>query len=688
MALCLLGNRVFYRVFMQEKKNELELEAAHAKLKEVDEAKSALFATISHELKTPMTLIVNPIEEAFTRGSSEGIQLARQQADMVRRNAYRLATMISDLIELARGEIGKKQIAPSEIANVKMYADDLVRSMVPLFKEKGIQVTLRMEAVLQPHFFDIHKMDKVLYNLLSNALKFTPSGGRVSMELQDVDGGREKPDLRIRISDTGIGIPQNKIAQIFDRFMQVETGSTRSFEGMGIGLSLVKDFVEQHGGSVTVASQEGKGTSFTILLPRGKEFFKVPALEGVDQASENRLDFTRALIRGKAEEGVRAMEAESRAAATQESIASQPGRKTLLIVEDNPELSETVRQMLSYEYNILTASNGKEGLDKAKQSRPDLIQSDIMMPIMGGCRMAREIRAEPRLKAVPIIFLTAKAGKEGLSEAFESGGNDYLTKPFSPQELKLRVKNLLVMRDLLEAEMLRQENLATIGTLTSGLAHDMNNYVSTMSLSVTLLREIYKESGVSHEEFEQILRTLVSAENGVESIRRLIRSLTVYSQKNVTGMRDEDLVNTTLSVIDLARTRLPPNMKLDYQAPPSLKCRFNPHALNPALFNLINNAMDACQSSPEAHVQISVSNGNGGALIAVRDNGTGIPQEIRDRTWDPYFTTKGIEKGTGLGLWMARRAVEVDNRGRIWFETGSEGTTFFIKLPPPEETTI
>ena len=660
-----------------------ELHVANVKLQGLDQSKSNFLATISHELKTPMTLIVNPIEAALTAQTGGMIQLDRQSAEIVRRNTYRLATMVGDLIEISRGEVGKKQLLPSDIPDAKKYFTELFDSMKPLFEEKGVLSILKIDDSLISHFFDVKKIDKVFYNLLSNALKFTSKGGSVTMRVWDdppphpgplPQGGEET--LKISVEDTGIGIPKDKIDKVFERFAQVEEGSTRSHEGMGIGLFLVKDFVEQHGGTVEVQSEPGKGSVFTVTLPRGRGCFTVPIVESVESEplSRQRLDFTRELMAEK----------ESEQRSGEVFLVSQEletGKRTVLVVEDNDDVCRTIQRGLLEDCHVVTASNGAEGLKKAQEVHPDLIITDIMMPVMDGYQMIREIRKEERLKNLPIIVLTAKTGQEGLAAGFESGANDYLTKPFSPLELRLRVKNHLAIQEL-RAEVVRQQNLASIGTLSAGISHNMNTYAATIAWGLDLVTSRLKQAELPEVVSAKLMDGLLGATNGLKSIQHMIKTLRIYSQKNREGFQENDIAETTGAVIELARASLPSHVELDYIGPSSVHCYYNPHILNPAIMNMITNAIDACKEKEHGKVEVDLSIGDdGGILLQVKDNGSGISREIKPRVWEPYFTTKDVGQGTGLGLWMVRNAVEMDHGGRVWFETGQTGTIFYVNLP-------
>ncbi len=645
-------------------------------LKLLDQSKSNFLATISHELKTPMTLIVNPIEQAWATRQGKEVVLDERQAEIVKRNTYRLATLVGDLLEISRGEVGKQQLVPSDVLDVRAYISDIATSMRPLFEEKGILLTVQLTSDIKQHYFDIKKIDKAIYNLLSNALKFTPKGGQVNVKAFD----DAENNLIIEVDDTGIGIPSNKRDKVFERFAQVEEGVNRSYEGMGIGLSLVKDFIEQHGGEINLKSELGKGSTFTIKLPRGAEHFRAPVVrsDASRPMSEQRLDFTRVMVQEKATAIKNAP-----SLATTDSI-NETG-KTILVVEDNPDIRETIARALGGEYRVVTASNGQEGLEKAREAIPWLILSDIMMPVMDGYQMTQEIRADNKLKDIPIVLLTAKVGEDSIAEGFRVGATDYLTKPFSPLELSIRVRNHIQTQEM-RNEVIRQRNLASVGQLSAGISHNMNTYAGSVALSLHLAKNYLEKNETNDIVKKEISRKLSDAQTGLKSIKDMIAALEVHSQKNIEGFKEDDITVTTRAVIEMAKTSVPSHVDITYDAPDSVKCYYNPHILNPAILNLIDNASYACKERARGSIRVSLFNDDDDKItIKVADNGSGIPEEIQARVWDPYFTTKGVGSGTGLGLWMVHQAVEKDHRGTIQMSSSSEGTTFTIAIPKRRE---
>lgn len=416
------------------RKNEFNM---RQELKELDRAKSIFFANVSHELKTPMTLVLTPLEYALDKAgpAAEKILLSRETFRAIRHSAYRLSGLISDLLDLTRGQIGKERILPSTIPDTEAYFRDIFQSLIPLMEEKELKHDFfrSTKTPLQPHEFDRTKMDKVIVNLVSNAVKFTPKGGKIEMRVWDEErGDLPKPMFRVSVGDTGIGIPQEKIPLVFERFMQVDASSTRAYGGLGIGLSLVKDFVEQHGGSVEVESRVGVGTKMIVSLPRGREHFRATVVESGTDSGIGRgieLPAEKETPTGKTASGA--------------EDTAEDHRDTVLIVDDTADMRFTLKEILQDRYRIVTAEDGIEGLKVAKDESPDLIICDIMMPRRDGYGLILDVRSDAALREVPIILLTARTGAENRADGFQHGADDYIEKPFHPKEVLLRVENLL-----------------------------------------------------------------------------------------------------------------------------------------------------------------------------------------------------------------------------------------------------
>jgi len=409
-------------------RNQLKLEKVTTdSLRNLDQLKSHFFANISHEFRTPLTLILGQIENVM----SSGIEIKEKgKLQIANRNAKRLLTLINELLDLSKLESGSMELFATR-QNIVSFLKSLFYSFESLAENKKIELVFEAQADYIPVSFDPDKMEKIFYNLVSNAFKFTPENGgiivKISKELNQT--------VVIRVKDTGIGIPEDRIEHIFDRFYQVDASSTREHEGTGIGLALARELVELHKGKITVSSIEHVGTDFIISLPldsngTGKE-------EPVDSIPENN---TSEQV-GFTPEPVEELHY-SAASNTEQRLT----RELVLLVEDNADVRSYIREQLEEIYRVIEAGNGEEGIKIAQDAMPDLIISDVMMPKMDGYQFCKAIRADEKTSHIPVIMLTAKAGIDDKIDGLETGVDAYLTKPFNARELKANVKNLIHQR--------------------------------------------------------------------------------------------------------------------------------------------------------------------------------------------------------------------------------------------------
>ncbi|MDZ8056004.1 response regulator [Nostoc sp. DedVER01b] len=416
------------------------------RLLQLDKQKTEFFQNISHEFRTPITLIQGPLESAVSVG--EG--LSYSQSAIALRNSRRLLRLVNQLLDLQRLDAGRMQ--PSfRPCDLDEFVGQIVESFRPYCEKKGLHLVTDLDKCPQV-YLDMEKFDKVVYNLLSNAMKFTPEGGKISVRLIS-----QGDSCILQVQDTGIGIVQEQIPHLFERFRQAEGSENRSYEGSGLGLALVKELVEMHGGKITVESVYGEGTSFTLWLLIGSSHLPVQQvqetpcelntsrasveladLELVDPTIENLDSFAKDL---------------SANADTRESLGNNNGSllksgHSILVVDDNPDLRTYVSDIIrSNGYQVHTARNGAEGLQIAQKVLPSLIITDLMMPLVTGLEMIRMIRSEENLKGTPIILLTAKVDEETRIESTEHGADAYLAKPFNDRELLAEVRNLLALKE-------------------------------------------------------------------------------------------------------------------------------------------------------------------------------------------------------------------------------------------------
>ncbi|RPI64895.1 MAG: hybrid sensor histidine kinase/response regulator [Ignavibacteriales bacterium] len=423
-------------------KNILRMQEYEAiKQKEIDETKSRFFANLSHEFRTPLMLIKGPLEQLI---GDESNKKNIDRYKMIHRNTENLQSLIDQLLELTQLESASIPVKAAKEDLISVLRG-LLSSFESLADDKKIKLTFNSKNDLLPAWIDKDKLEKIIYNLLSNAFKFTPVSGSISVNVNTV-AIDEKNYAEIRISDTGIGIPPQKLDKIFDRFYQVDDSNQRSFGGSGIGLALVKELIDLHKWNITVASEINKGTEFTIHIPLHDDYLN----EDQKVRSDLRIDVEKTKIISESIE-------EDDSEKLSEEILDIT-RPSILIVEDSKDVRLYLTDLLNQEYILYEASNGKEGIIIAREKIPDLIISDVMMPEMDGMEFCRRIKTDWITSHIPVIMLTAKASGESKIQGLETGADDYLTKPFNSKELFVRVKNLLEQRRLLREKFSKEEN--------------------------------------------------------------------------------------------------------------------------------------------------------------------------------------------------------------------------------------
>ena len=416
---------------VEEAKNKIEitlneLKIAQAQLQELDKLKSRFFANISHEFRTPLTLILGQIDSIMSGSIKIKEKGKLQIAD---RNAKRLLALINQLLDLSKLESGSMKLK-AEQHNIVSFFKSLFYSFESLAESQKIILKFESEYKNIPVVFDPDKMEKIFYNLISNAFNFVASEGEIEVCLNVIDS-----IVEIRIKDSGIGIPSDRLPHIFDRFYQVDGSATRKHEGTGIGLAVTKELIELHKGNISVNSKEGEGSEFIIQLPLGD--FTIEKDEFIKLQTETSLQVN----------GFNTTETEEKIPLL--NYSGSDNHEIILIVEDNFDLRNYIRELLETDYKVIEASDGAEGVSKAKDEIPDLIITDVMMPEMDGFQFSNKIRNNEKTCHIPLIMLTAKAGFEDKMEGLESGVDAYITKPFNAKELKVQIDNLLKQRKLL-----------------------------------------------------------------------------------------------------------------------------------------------------------------------------------------------------------------------------------------------
>jgi signal transduction histidine kinase len=514
---CAYLDRMRFADFVQRR----EIEQARDELRELDVAKSRFTANIHHELRTPLTLTLAPVEAMLGGEFGELSDVQRSYLKTIRANGLRLLKLINNLLDLAKIESQQLEVHRRPI-RVSDVVEGIVSGARPLAERKGIALSMTGFQAVPPICADPEALEKVLVNLIGNALKFTDSGG--SIEVRGI--ATEDEGLELVVVDSGIGIPEDQLSRVFDRFAQVDGSSTRRHEGTGIGLSLVKELVELHGGRVWVDSEGlGHGARMHVVLPPGEpdaddsdeveeailggearsnSLAAMQAEVDVDESEEE--GFGDGLRLAELRRNVERIEDEAVAPTAADAGASDlDDGPEILIVEDNPDMRRLLADLVGREFRVRLARNGREGLERLRERHPDLVLTDVMMPEMSGTELCAAIKGDPEIAGIPVVLVTSKAEREMKVEGLELGADDYVTKPFHPRELLARVRSLVRLRRmqdeladrnaLLEetnselrstmdelrnagTQLVQAERLAAVGELAAGIAHEVNNPVN------------------------------------------------------------------------------------------------------------------------------------------------------------------------------------------------------------------
>ncbi|RKH46862.1 ATP-binding protein [Corallococcus sicarius] len=673
------------RAYEQEKQRAEEL----ARL---DAAKTAFFSNVSHEFRTPLTLILGPVEDALAKTPKS---LDGEPLELVRRNALRLYKMVNTLLDFSRMEAGRAQASyvPVDLAS---FTTSLASAFQSAVESAGLRLVVDCPPLPEPLYVDPEMWEKVVLNLLSNAVKYTYHGEiRVSLRWEDAQAV-------LRVQDTGVGIPEEELPRVFERFYRVRVTQGRSHEGTGIGLALVQELVKLHGGSVGVTSQLGKGTTFTLRLPRGTAHLPPDRVERTSRprsAPAGAAPFVEEARRwstGVNDTDVIVPDTAGTASseAPAQEVSAELARCRILLVDDNADLRAYVAGLLKRGFpHVETATNGQDALEQARLRPPDLILSDVMMPVLDGFGLVRALRADERTRAIPIILLSARAGDEATVEGLQSGADDYLVKPFSARELLVRVRTQLdmarvrreVVRIAVEKDSLR-ESVRTRDEFLRLVSHELRTPVSALSLNVQSLVRSLDGTATATDAVPESARVKArTTEKHLQRLGRLVEQLLDVSEL-VTGPLDlspeeVDLSALAATVVEQSREKaLRADSVLTLEAPLPVVGRYDRARLHQLLDCLLDNALKFGAGKP---VEVSVAREPGRVMLTVRDHGAGIGPEDQERVFGRFERAVPAKHhgGFGLGLWIARHIAEAHG-GSIHLEpTEGGGATFTAVLP-------
>jgi signal transduction histidine kinase len=696
------GQVVAYRTHRDQVRTQLVIEAttanlerAHEKLQQLDKFKSEFFANITHELKTPLTMILAPLELMLHGDLGAITDAQRTTLQSMLRSGIKLLKLIGDLLDLSKLDESRLRLRIAE-HDLVPYLRLLIQQVQSLAQRKSIELTFESNVESCRIFCDLERLERVIVNLLSNACKFTPPQGRVSVTLTD-----EGAQVRLAVVDTGIGFPPEMAEMLFERFFQVDMAGTRKFGGTGIGLALSRALVLLHGGKIHAKSAGSGGSTFTVELMKGRDHFDPDSIDRRAR-QEDRVAGSR-----ETDQGVGDWQVEAKSqyrllaideATDQRIVARDPDEQdrpqSVLVVEDTPDVIRMIHLTLRGRFRILAAPGGEKGFELAVRHLPGLVITDLMMPDMDGMELTRRLRADPRTRHIPIVMLTARGDVEDRVAGLEAGVNAYLTKPFSTRELTSTVSALVRIQEN-TADLALTHSMDSLETIAGGLAHEINNPLNYIKNALDVLQRDYEASlasvragGGGHGSEGRpggmpvrMARMFEVAETGIKRIGATVALMQRYSKEGFTRVvRPLDLFETARDVASMLQVGMAtPVIGTSFEGDGTLECV--PEEMTQALTNLIQNALDAIRRDGTGWVRVSGRVEDDAIVISVEDNGTGVRPEDRAKLFTPFFTTKEVGVGMGLGLTIVNRVVRsLGGTISVSSEIGS-GTQFLVRLP-------
>jgi signal transduction histidine kinase len=622
------------------------LESALREVEGLARAKADFFANVSHELRTPLTLISAPLDNLLQRPDLPAD--ARRHLEIIQRSAGQLRRLIDQLLDLEKIDAGRVRLGRVPTDPVKLAAS-MVETFRPAAGARGLVLTAGGVRQAAPLFLDAQWMESALGNLLGNALKFARSA--VDVRVLDQDGA-----LTFEVEDDGPGIPPSDLELIFERFGQSGAASKRRL-GTGLGLALAREAARLHEGELTVRSEIGRGSVFSLRLPRVAEVAE--ALVENDSAPYD-----------------------SRQPAPAAPLDTPPpsavaglGAPLVVVVEDEDDLRRFVRDLLAERYRVEVARDGAEGLALIRRLAPDAVISDLAMPEVDGLELCRLVRADPALSTTPFILLTAWNQQPRVLDGFRAGADDFVAKPFHPLELLARVDVHVRLRRLVR-EMAHKERLAALGVMAASLAHQIRNPLTAISSGVFGFRS--KLARTLDTRAIEVLDVMSDCTARIERLIVALLDLSRLDREEQTTFRPADTIRAS---VRLVQARLRREARISEEIEDDVELRGRPGDMGHVFLNLIDNAVRAIDES--GAVQIRASRRDGSFVFEVGDSGPGVPPEQAEWIFSPFTTRRPAGEGTGLGLYIAREVVR-EHGGNISIErSGLGGALFRVEVPLP-----
>jgi len=662
--------------------HEEEKKRAEA-LSDLDRAKTAFFSNVSHEFRTPLTLMLGPVEDLLLRSHTDLSPSAAAQLEVVSRNGLRLLRLVNTLLDFSRIEAGRVRAAyqPTDLSAFTAELASVFRAAV---ERAGLKLTVDCPKLPEPVYVDRDMWEKIVLNLLSNAFKFTFEG-EIAVSVRQ-DGAHAE----LRVRDTGTGISADEMPRLFERFHRVENARGRTHEGSGIGLALVQELVKLHGGSITATSVTGSGTTFVVRLPLGSAHLP-PDQIGANRALDSSMvtgagTFVEEALRWLPEEDA---EAASELPSRYEALpVPAPGadadRPVVLVADDNGDMRQYIVRLLSEKYRVVAVPDGEAALAAAREQAPELVLTDVMMPRLDGFGLLAKLRGDPLTREVPVIMLSARAGEESRVEGMEAGVDDYLIKPFSARELLARVGAHLQMARIRReaAEALREADRRKDEFLAM-LSHELRGPLAPLGNMLEVIRRAEGNAELirnAHATMERQLAQLVRLVDDLLDVSRITRNKMELRKERV------ELATVVRQAVEACRP-LADGMRHEVTVtlpPAPVYLHADPARLAQVFQNLVNNA---CKyTEPRGRIALTAERQGGDVVVTVKDTGLGIPADKLASIFDMFTqvdaSRERAQGGLGIGLTLVKRLVEMhDGTVEARSEGPGRGSTFVVRLP-------
>ncbi|MBL9039584.1 MAG: response regulator [Archangium sp.] len=634
------------------KERTAQLELTLEQMKAANERRLHFFSHASHELRTPLTLVLAPLE-TFAASPNVSPEV-RESLDVAVRNAYRLYKIVNDVLDLSKLESGAFKLQAG-VADLTSLLGELLTPFQPLATRRKVTLGTALPTSL-PVVCDPERIEQIAMNLVSNALKFTPDGGRVT-----IGASESKDGFEFYVENSGEGIDPDDVPKLFERFAQSSRSAQRRYGSSGLGLAIVHEFTQLHGGKVSLDNRPGESVRFTVSIPR---------------LSADRHAEVKPLTRAERLQYEAVADRDPGLAPT--PSITETRLPVLLLVEDNTEMRQLLANGVSDVFHVIEARDGIQGLELAKKYLPDIILADVMMPLMDGTELCGKLKEEERTAIIPFLMLTARSELENKLFHLGQGADDYIGKPFHLAEVKARLMSHLRMRAM-QHELAQREKLAALGTVVAGVAHEIRNPLNGI---INALNPIRKGLITDPKDVTELIDIAIDSAKRVD----VLSSKLLKQVRSGEGERSViDVSANVAGAMQMLEHKVKDGPHLVQKLAERHTCHVvgEPGALNQVWVNLVDNAIQAV--GPTGTVTIEVVGTPRHTIVEVRDTGPGIPADLVHRVFDPFFTTKPVGTGTGLGLSTVRDIVK-SHGGSISVESPpGAGAVFRVTLPtaPP-----